>query len=302
MRWEDEHYVKLYTRDTPTWMAMGWQARALLGLLLRKLDKAGLLECGELGRSAIALMVGLPEEVVTPGMAALERFGVVVWHPNGTLEMPKFEDAQEARASDLIRKREQRARDRAKARSTQKPQVPETSNDASHGVTRGHEMSHEVTPRHPSPDIPAQTSQTKIPVAAEKPAATDPRLTPLLRVLEADFAELRGAKYKHGGVKDTQALKALLSIGTDEEIRSRWRRGLNGLFSEEVNSIAQLGSKWNALTPNKHATGPPKPKAPKRMEPMLEIYDRPPPRKPLPPKSEPTDPLDPWPEDQHETP
>jgi hypothetical protein len=53
MRWPDESYVKLYTRDTPTWRAMAWQARALLPLLMRKVDKAGLMECGSLGRGAI---------------------------------------------------------------------------------------------------------------------------------------------------------------------------------------------------------------------------------------------------------
>lgn len=148
MRWPDETYVKLYTRDTPTWKALTWEGRALLPLLMRKLDKAGLLECGQLGRAAVGLMVEMPEAVVIAGLGSLERLGVVVWHGN-TLEMPKFEDAQEARASDLQRKREQRARAKDAAKAEAIAQLRENSPV---DVTRGHAVSHEVTPRHNSPD------------------------------------------------------------------------------------------------------------------------------------------------------
>ena len=34
MRWEDERYVRVYTRDTPEWCLLSWEARALFLLLL----------------------------------------------------------------------------------------------------------------------------------------------------------------------------------------------------------------------------------------------------------------------------
>lgn len=27
MRWEDERYIRIFTRDTPTWDAMEWKAQ-----------------------------------------------------------------------------------------------------------------------------------------------------------------------------------------------------------------------------------------------------------------------------------
>jgi hypothetical protein len=174
MRWEDESYVKLYVRDTPTWKAMNWQARALWPLLMRKLDKAGLLECGSLGRAAVSLMVELPEEVVSPGLASLERLGVIEWHDT-TLEAPKFEEAQEAKKTELLKKRDQRqrARDMARAeglkRRTQPPsEPPEIIQGVSPGVPECPKVSPVVplqTPQtpQPSPDTPAQDLSSKKP-------------------------------------------------------------------------------------------------------------------------------------------
>ena len=32
MRWEDERYVRVYTRDTPGWLSLSFDAQALLFL------------------------------------------------------------------------------------------------------------------------------------------------------------------------------------------------------------------------------------------------------------------------------
>jgi hypothetical protein len=99
-------------------------------------------------------MVELPEEVVTAGLNSLERLGVVVWHGD-TLEIPKFEEAQEARTSDVVRKREQRQADKDRLRA----EALRNTQGVSHGVTRGHTESQPVTLQtsqtaQPSPDIP----------------------------------------------------------------------------------------------------------------------------------------------------
>lgn len=89
------------------------------------------------------------------------------------------------------------------------------------------------------------TEKTKS-IAGKKPPA-DPRLLPLTTVLVADYAAIRFGTYKHGGAKDALALKALLPIATDDEIRARWRQGLRATGWASCSTFAQLGSKWNDL-------------------------------------------------------
>jgi hypothetical protein len=115
MRWSDERYVRLYTRDTIEWTMLPWEARALFPLLLRKVDRAGLLDLGKHGAKGLAVTVGLPIHVVEPGLAGLLEDGCVV--QNGTVVLVKnFIEAQETVASNAQRCKEYRARQRAAAR------------------------------------------------------------------------------------------------------------------------------------------------------------------------------------------
>lgn len=134
MRWEDERYVRLYTRDTATWRLLPWQAKCVLPLILRKVDRAGVMDLGDTGYEGVAALLEVPLEVVEPGLAALVSRGVVRMTETAMV-MPKFLDAQEVPISDAARKRESRERALAKASA---------ENDSD--VTRGHERSHEVTP------------------------------------------------------------------------------------------------------------------------------------------------------------
>ena len=60
MRWEDERYVRLYTRDSVDWLMLSLEAQGLLALILRKLDRAGILPLGKHGGRAVAIAVGHP--------------------------------------------------------------------------------------------------------------------------------------------------------------------------------------------------------------------------------------------------
>lgn len=113
MNWEDERYVRLYTRDTADWMALKWEARAVFPLLLRKADRAGIVQVAQgTGRPRkIAGLVGLPPEVVEIGLADLLADGCVTERDIGYC-FRNFIEAQEAPQSDAQRKRESRARRR----------------------------------------------------------------------------------------------------------------------------------------------------------------------------------------------
>jgi hypothetical protein len=114
MRWEDERYVRVYTRDTAEWLALGWEGQALLVLLLRKADRAGIIHTGKAGVRGVAALSGMPLDVAQRALALLLDDGCLKAMEGGYV-FPNFLAAQEARSSDAQRKREQRARDRDKA-------------------------------------------------------------------------------------------------------------------------------------------------------------------------------------------
>jgi hypothetical protein len=171
MRWEDERYVRLFTRDTPSWILGPWQARAVLPAVLRKLDRAGILELGDEGLEALAATIQFPIDVVEVGMAWwLKRstFDLV----DGRLVMGKFLEAQDAPASDAQRAREKRARDRDRARATVTSRdahaSPATNRDVTcterdATVTPSHAESHGVTPSCAVPPVPNQPSPPEPP-------------------------------------------------------------------------------------------------------------------------------------------
>lgn len=94
MKWSSERYARLYTRDTSNWVAGPWQARAVLPLVLRKLDRAGTLDLDDNGLEGLAAMIGLPVEVVEPGMAWWAKKGTLVM-VGSVLTMPNYVEAQE---------------------------------------------------------------------------------------------------------------------------------------------------------------------------------------------------------------
>lgn len=182
MRWEDEHYVRVYTRDTIEWDMLGWEARALFLFLLRKVDRAGILELGKHGVRGLASMLRMPLEVVDRALAELLEDGCTVQR-GASLVIPNYIEAQEAKSSDRQRKREQRLR--ARDRKRMADEEPVTSTDAdrdsvtprdqtgqsvtpcdepSESVTDSHDRSHDVTRGH-SEQSRAEPSKTDPAVA-----------------------------------------------------------------------------------------------------------------------------------------
>lgn len=146
-RWEDEHYVRVYTRDTLTWKRWRWETRTTFLHLMRKVDRAGLLDIGnDNPAEALSLLLDLPIEITQIAIPQLtERETVEI--RNGVLIIPNYHPAQHAKSSDKQRKQEERARAAASAR---KEQVlsDETVSAQTNDVTACHTASKPVTAGH----------------------------------------------------------------------------------------------------------------------------------------------------------
>lgn len=154
MDWTNERYVRLYTRDTTTWRRLGWDGQNVLMHLLRKVDRSGCLELGELEPwEAVMLHIGCPEDAARRGMDALLRVGTVTIR-DGHITLPSFVEAQECTKSDRQRAREYRERRSAgdfthPAHVTKRDDMPSQNVTQSSRVDRTrHESTERVTPRH----------------------------------------------------------------------------------------------------------------------------------------------------------
>lgn len=183
MRFEDERYVRLYTRDTTTWLMLPWQSRAILPQILRKVDRAGILDLGADGLEALSAHIQFPLEVVEAGMPELLRRGVLVMRDD-VLLWPKFIEGQEAKQSDRARAKasRERARDMAKAaelgvtiRDGSVTPRDDSGTPRDGTVTRGHAASQPVTLSCASPSrtVPSRSSGSDG-GSPEQPGPRDP--------------------------------------------------------------------------------------------------------------------------------
>ncbi len=131
MDFANEHYIRLYTRNTTTWIRLGWDGQNVLTQVLRRVDLSGVLDIEDLEPwEAAVIHCNAPEDVAKRGMTRCLELGCLV-HNGRYLVAPKYRDANEANKSDKQRQLESRHRRRASAM-----------------VTGSHEPSRAVTPRH----------------------------------------------------------------------------------------------------------------------------------------------------------
>lgn len=264
MNFSDERYVRVYVRDTLTWKMWHWETRSVFLLLMRKVDRSGVLDTeGATPEFALAALVEVPQDVAARALAQLVSSGTVVI-TDKAIVLPKFLEAQEATQSDRVRQQESRSRRKAAALATTPSVVtPGTVRDEpSQNVTERHEMSRDVTPAVPCRAVPSVQDLSrasherdlfeKVPPPRKKPPkpgkAPDPTWQPLVDALAARFLAVRGVTYAWSPA-DFAALKKLLKKHAPSEVLTRWARGLVGKYAREVHSVAQLamGTKWNAL-------------------------------------------------------
>lgn len=266
MNWDDERYVRLYTRQTPTWLMMAWQGRAVFPLLLKAADRAGVIDLGDEGLVGLSALIGIPLEVVTPGIETLRAKGTIRVTAK-VIVIPKFIEAQEVPISDAARKRAQRERTRDIAAQAEiLKAVQAVGEDVSRGVTRGHAASQPVTPNQTEPTKPTEPdlfagSQANAapgvkPKRRREDKPPDPRHAPAVARLTEIFAEAMGHKYGFAG-RDAKAVTTLLAYGTDEEIFRRWRIGLtNAPGFYRIATIHDLADRWNGLAEPTARAGP----------------------------------------------
>lgn len=113
MNWEDERYVRLYVRDTGDWVTLSWDAQALFVQILRKVDRAGVLQFGKHGIRSLAAVIGHREmaERLAPALDELLADGCIQMQGDCII-VPNFIEAQEAKQSDKQRQSESRLRRR----------------------------------------------------------------------------------------------------------------------------------------------------------------------------------------------
>lgn len=153
----NERYVRVYTRNTTTWLRLGWDAQCVLMQLLRVADRAGVIDIGDMQPwEAATVHCGAPEDVAKRGTARCLELGCVV-HDGDRLVFPRFLEAQECAMTDAQRARESRARraavDRELSRNVTAPSQNVTAptqnvSPASHAVTVSHTPSQPVTDGH----------------------------------------------------------------------------------------------------------------------------------------------------------
>ena len=131
MNYGEEHWIKVYTRDTPGWVSLSWQARGLMLELARKLPKhSGELPVGKKGLAAIAPLLRATWSEIEPFIRELIENGTLEYDAERqTISDPQHVERQNAVASAAERKRRQRERE------------AECSE-------RGHAMSRDVTSSH----------------------------------------------------------------------------------------------------------------------------------------------------------
>jgi hypothetical protein len=237
--WSNERYVRWYTRDTKTWLLLGWQAQCVLGLLIRKVDRAGVLDDVRDGSDlAVVLGNGMPVEHIQFGLERLAKYRTVEITDTG-LVLPNFLEAQEAAQSDKQRARESRERKRAKSRivTTSSRNVTDESRNVtleSQAVTGCHNLSQPVTLAVPSvlscavpnqiPPNPPRGSAVRDPTKG-KPVD---RFRASFRTQcpdEMDFSEAHRALCRRGSI----------------DIKLEWRS-----FSKEAQATGKHLSDWNS--------------------------------------------------------
>jgi hypothetical protein len=180
LNYEDEEYVRFFTRDTVSWLALGWEGQSVLSLMLHgKFDRSGVFDCdGHTPSQAVTMVTRMPTDVVERGLAALFKAGAWV-HRDGKIIWPKYIHAQGCKRSDRLRQRESREKRRSDALGDD---VTTSDNrDQCHSLSQTVTLSLAEQSREPPAPLPEP----------ERPKPPDP-MARSFQPMRADVLELHG--------------------------------------------------------------------------------------------------------------
>ena len=188
--WGSERYVKVFTRDTPDWLMLSWEAQCLFLQLLRKADRAGVLHLGRHGKQAVMVQLGRPAlwPALEPALDELLADSCVVLDGDRLL-IRNYIEAQETPADAKTRKQAQRLREKSLGHAAsrdvtnghamsrdveRRDETSEPVTPVSRDVTRGHALTQNVTPAVPCRAEPAVPCQPLKDLRAASAAPPDP--------------------------------------------------------------------------------------------------------------------------------
>lgn len=238
MDWANEKYVRLFIRDTTTWKLLPWQSRALLPLVMRKLDRAGIIDLGQDGEEGLAAVVEVPLEFLQAGLPSLLKRDVLRLLA-GRLVMPNFLAAQEARQSDAQRKRESRENQRLAAMKSQ-PVTDGQEASQSRPVTTCHTSSGSVTLDYPQ-TIPSPDQTNSEPARARSiPCANEPGKPSPTNVVR-QFLAIRGEVLGGGGAGISNPFAQ--PSRTEIDKADRWLSGMPAEEAVDIEAVFRLACK-----------------------------------------------------------
>lgn len=235
MTWDDERYVRLYTRDTPEWLCLSFLAQGLFCLLLRKVDRAGVLPLGRLGRRGAVVAIGHPgewarlegalDELLVDGCVRIEGEALVI---------PNFLDAQEAQASDRARakKARERRRDLARAGRIEAASAPSSpdggqSQDVTEDTEKHNMRDGTVTPR----DASITTCDKTVTPSLAVPYRAEPNTHKGARAVQSPREAGAAARLEILGAAETYALRYPATAALLEALRAL---GVTGAWSRDA--------------------------------------------------------------------
>jgi hypothetical protein len=106
-----ERWIKVYTKDTPGWLMLTWQARGLMLQLARKVDTEGNLPLGKHGLRGLALILSVPLSEVRQYIQELQAEGrIELPEDEANLFIPGHKERQDAVTTGAARTARWRAR------------------------------------------------------------------------------------------------------------------------------------------------------------------------------------------------
>lgn len=151
MDFANERYVRLYVRDTVTWLRLGWDGQNALTQLLRKADRAGVLDLGGMEPwEALVVLCRAPEDAAKRGVQLVLDLGCAV-HDHDRLVFPRYLDANECTQTGAQRTREYRARRAEVSRNvTGRDETSQNRDELKRPVTSGDSVPCRAMPSVPS--------------------------------------------------------------------------------------------------------------------------------------------------------